>query len=83
MNQDMKRRIREEASYILSNSATVRHTAARFRVSKSTVHTDMKKRLREFDLDLYYMVKEVMQFNKSQRSIRGGKATKKKFENKK
>ena len=35
--------------YIVSNNATVRETAKKFSVSKSTVHKDLSERLREID----------------------------------
>ena len=42
-------RILGEAKYILQTNATIRQTAEKFGVSKSTVHLDMSKRLIKID----------------------------------
>ncbi len=44
-----------------------------------TVHKDLSERLRYIDEELYLSVKDVLEFNKSQRHIRGGLATRKKY----
>ena len=66
--------------YIVEKKATVRRAANRFGVSKSTVHKDVSQRLKYIDIGLYREVKNVLDINKSQRHIRGGMATKKKYE---
>ena len=68
-------RVEEIAKYILSTKATLRSTADVFMVSKSTVHTDMTVRLKEVDLDLFESVREVLDFNLSERHVRGGEST--------
>lgn len=83
MCEDIKERIVEEARYIISTGATVRQTAVKFHFSKSTVHKDVAERLKEIDLLLYKQVKKVLDVNLSQRHIRGGQATKRKYELKK
>ncbi len=65
--------------YILETGATVRATAKVFKISKSTVHKDVTERLRYENPMLYREVKQVLLKNKSERHIRGGMATKKKF----
>ncbi len=65
--------------YIVENKATVRLAAEKFSVSKSTVHIDVTKRLKNIDSDLYIKVREVLDENKAQRHIRGGQATKEKY----
>jgi len=65
--------------YIVRNKATVRQAAKQFSVSKSTVHTDVAYRLRNIDGDLWYRVKEILSENKQTRHIRGGMATKEKY----
>ncbi len=67
--------------YIKENKATVRATAKKFHVSKSTVHKDVSERLRYLDPQLYTEVKAVLEVNKAQRHIRGGLATRKKYKN--
>ena len=66
--------------YIVENKATVRRAAKQFGVSKSTVHKDVSQRLKYLDSGLYRDVKHVLSVNKAQRHIRGGLATKKKYE---
>lgn len=66
--------------YIVENNATVRCAAKEFGVSKSTVHKDVSQRLKHIDRGLYRDVKNVLAVNKAQRHIRGGMATKKKYQ---
>ena len=68
------------ANYIIDHNATVRQTAKKFGISKSTVHKDVSQRLKYIDRGLYRDVKNVLAVNKAQRHIRGGLATKKKYE---
>ena len=69
----------ELGEYIIQNRSTVRSTAKKFGVSKSTVHKDVAQRLKAIDPQLYKKVKIVLDFNKSQRHIRGGIATRLKY----
>ena len=73
----------EFAVYMIEKKSTVRETSKRFGVSKSTVHKDMADRLEHINGVLYKQVKEILEVNKAQRHIRGGMATKKKYEEKK
>jgi len=68
------------AQYIIENNATVRQTAKKFNISKSTVHKDVSERLRTINEGLYESIKQVLEQNKSERHIRGGMATKSKYE---
>ena len=68
------------AKYILEKNTTVRQTAKTFGVSKSTIHKDVTKRLEEINPNLAKEVKMVLEKNKSERHIRGGMATKLKYE---
>lgn len=72
-------RAKELALYIIETGATVRQTAKRFGISKSTVHTDITARLMKSEPDLYDKVRVVLDLNKEERHIRGGEATKEKF----
>lgn len=65
--------------YIVRTGATVRETAAVFKVSKSTVHKDVTQKLQEIDFGLFEKVAAVLSVNKAQRHIRGGEATRKKY----
>ena len=69
-----------EAHYILDNHATVRQTGDHFGRSKSAVHIDMKVRLPHFNKALASEVAKVLNVNLAERNIRGGLATKAKYE---
>lgn len=74
-----KERCEAFASYVIDTGATVRQTAARFGISKSTVHKDLTIRLKYINHSLYSEVKKILDLNKSERHIRGGAATKQKY----
>lgn len=67
------------AEYISSTGNTVRAAAQHFGLSKSTVHKDMTSRLPEIDMALYDKVREILDKNKAERHLRGGLATKNKY----
>lgn len=67
------------AEYIIEHNATVRQTAGRFGVSKSTVHKDVTERLLRINPTLAAQTRKVLDVNKSERHIRGGMATKDKY----
>ena len=71
----------ELAHFITDTNSTVRKTAKQFGISKSTVHTDVTKRLRKINPSLYRDVRKILDENKAQRHIRGGNATKEKYKN--
>lgn len=68
------------AEYIIENNATVRAAAKNFGISKSTVHKDLTEKLPIISPQLYPEVKKIMEKNKQERHIRGGMATKHKYE---
>ena len=80
MKDYIEERAVEVAEFIIENNATVRQAAKKFGISKSTVHKDVTKRLKAEEPELYLRVKEVLDKNKSERHLRGGDATKKKFQ---
>lgn len=65
--------------YIIETGATVRAAAKVFKISKSTVHKDVTKRLCYENPQLYKKVRLVLDKNKNERHIRGGMATRKKY----
>lgn len=79
MKDYIEERALEIAQYIISEKATVRQAAGVFGVSKSTVHKDVTERLPKINPLIASMVKEVLEQNKAERHIRGGKATKMKY----
>lgn len=68
------------ATYLIENRATVRAVAAHFGISKSTVHKDVTQTLKRANKSLYLQVKEILSINKQERHIRGGEATRKKYQ---
>ncbi len=68
--------------YIVENRSTVRAAAKKFGISKSTVHKDITEKLPLVCPSLYPAVKEILEINKQERHIRGGMATKHKYEEK-
>lgn len=83
MTDTIDARARELAVYIIENDTTVRAAANRFGISKSTVHKDLQQRLPRCDRQLYQQVRQILDRNKAQRHIRGGLATKAKYERRK
>jgi putative DeoR family transcriptional regulator (stage III sporulation protein D) len=73
-------RVLHEAKLMLDGKRTVREVARLIGFSKSTVHNDVAIRLKQIDYDLYLEIKELLEFNKKIRHIRGGEATKKKYQ---
>lgn len=79
MKETIEERACALAVYMIENRATVRATAQRFGISKSTVHKDLSERLPAFNRALYLQVKEILDQNKAERHIRGGIATRMKY----
>ena len=67
------------ATYLVENNATVRATAQKYGISKSTVHKDVTHTLRYVNRPLFEEVKKVLEKNKSERHLRGGEATRRKY----
>ena len=79
---EINKRVIEEANYILKTGDTIRTTAKIFCVSKSTVHKDLHERLIDVDKNLYSKVNDILKYHTDIRHIRGGEATKMKYQNK-
>lgn len=71
------------AEYVIENGSTVRSAAKHFGISKSTIHKDLTGKLKYISPNLYSDVKKVLNINKSERHVRGGEATRKKYLRKK
>lgn len=80
MTDDKDDRARRLAVYMIENGGTVRSAAARFAISKSTVHKDLCEILPHSSPALYAQVRKLLDLNKSERHIRGGMATRRKYE---
>ena len=80
MKYNLDERACELAVYMIETGATVRATARHFGISKSTVHKSLTQRLRMCNYPLYTQVRKVLDLNKQERHIRGGMATKRKYQ---
>ncbi len=80
MKEGLEKRAQELAVYVIETGATVRAAARHFGISKSTVHKDLTVRLEQYDKILSAQVRGVLDENKRERHIRGGMATKRKYE---
>ena len=69
----------EMAEIILKEKITVREVAKIVGCSKSTVHKDLTERLPYIDFALYEEVKDLLDYNKTVRHIRGGLSTNLKY----
>lgn len=79
MRDYIEERAEEIGQYIVESGATVRQTAKKFGVSKSTVHKDVTERLVKINPFLVARIRVVLDVNKAERHIRGGMATKEKY----
>lgn len=79
MKDYIEERAVEIAYYIIENQATVRQTAKKFGVSKSTIHKDVTERLLQINPSLAKQARKILDQNKSERHIRGGMATREKY----
>ena len=79
MKAYIEERAIEVANFIINSNATVRETAKKFGISKSTVHKDVTERLTKINPKLAIAARQVLEVNKSERHIRGGLATKEKY----
>ena len=77
---DIEERAKILATYRIENKSTVRQAAKKFNISKSTVHKDISQRLEKVNPSLAIEAKKILEFNKAQRHIRGGLATKLKYQ---
>ncbi len=79
MQDYIEERVLEISNYILETEATVRQAAKVFGVSKSTVHKDLTERLPLINRYIGKEIKKILAKNKSERHLRGGEATRKKY----
>ena len=80
MKEYIEERVVDIANYIIKENVTVRQAAKKFGISKSTVHKDVSERLIYINPALAGEVRKILDVNKAERHIRGGMATKEKYE---
>lgn len=79
MKNNIKFRVIEEANIIINTNTTLRSLSRRIGVSKSTIHSDMRTKLKNIDKDLYLKVNQVFLEHIKTRHYLGGLATQKKY----
>ena len=79
MKNYVEERVVEIAHYRIETKATVRQTAKKFGISKSTVHKDVTERLIQINPALAGETRKILDVNKEERHIRGGLATREKY----
>lgn len=79
MSKIILKRVNDIADYIIDTKDTIRNTAKKFNVSKSTVHKDMKERLYEININKFNIVKKIMEEHIETRHIKGGESTRQLF----
>ena len=78
---NISKRVIDEAEYMIDTKKTIREIAKVFNVSKSTVHIDLNRRLKNINSNIYNEVKKILNYHLEIRHIRGGESTRKKYEN--
>lgn len=73
--------IRGIALYMIANGSTLRQLEKKFKISKSTIHSQFQKKLKDEDNETYVNVRTILDKNKAERAYRGGLATRQKFMN--
>ena len=79
LENEIEKRAKALANYIIETNSTVRAAAKQFNVSKSTVHKDISERLEKINPSLAIEARKVLERYKQERHIRGGLATKQKY----
>lgn len=78
--EEIKSRVLEMAYLMLDGRRTIRQVAKLIGFSKSTVHNDLTTKLEYLDYDLFLRVKSLLEYNKKVRHLRGGEATRIKYQ---
>jgi len=83
VQKSIQKRVDDVANYIIDTGKTIRETAKVFKVSKSTIHKDLKERLFEIDIDKYHQIQKIMNNHIETRHLKGGESTRQLFLRKK
>ncbi len=79
MKNNIKERVLKEASMLIEKKFTIRELASIIGVSKSTVHNDMRNRLKLINKELYLDVNNLFLEHIKIRHYLGGLSTQKKY----
>ena len=83
MNTQITKRVIDVADHIIATKDTIRETAKKFDISKSTIHKDLQERLTKLDIKKYQIIKEILTEHIETRHIKGGESTRQLFLRKK
>ena len=83
MSTQIIKRVIEVADHIIATKDTIRETAKKFKISKSTIHKDLQERLNQIDSKKYNIIKEILNEHIETRHIKGGESTRQLFLRKK
>ena len=75
MINNVGERVLNIANYIIQEDATVREIASVFKVSKSTVHIDLTRRLYREDKILYSKVRKILDKHRDEATSRATQAS--------
>lgn len=81
MRPHIEQRSIDVGFYIVNNKSTIRDAAKHFKVGRSTVFRDIHDHLPTLNPTLALSVLQIINQNKEERHIRGGLATKEKYNN--
>ncbi len=80
MNERIAERVLKVGLTYVENESTVREVAKKLKVSKSTVHKDLRERLPKLNPSLYRIAEEILIRNTEERAKRGGQVTREYWE---
>ena len=83
LSTNIIKRVIDVANYIIATKDTIRETAKKFNISKSTIHKDLQERLHQIDIKKYNIIKEILNDHLETRHIKGGESTRQLFLKKK
>ena len=83
MSTNIIKRVVDVADHIIATKDTIRETAKKFKISKSTIHKDLQERLNQIDIKKYNIIKKILSEHLETRHIKGGESTRQLFLNKK
>ena len=79
LSTNIIKRVIDVANYIIATKDTIRETAKKFNISKSTIHKDLQERLNQIDIKKYNIIKEILNEHLETRHIKGGESTRQLF----
>ena len=83
MSTNIIKRVVDVADHIIATKDTIRETAKKFKISKSTIHKDLQERLNQIDIKKYNIIKKILHEHLESRHIKGGESTRQLFLRKK